>query len=53
MLQNVNLSDIFLKAMKINEEGKEQEATVLRPALVSINDGLSLNPPPRPPHPRK
>ena len=37
MLQNMNLSVIFLKLMNINEEGKEQEAEVLRPALLSAN----------------
>ena len=35
MLQNMNLSVIFLQV--VNEEGKEQEAEVLRLALLSAN----------------
>ena len=44
MLQNMNLSVIFLQVMNINEEGKEQEAEVLRLALLSTNQGTSLIP---------
>ena len=33
----MNLSVIFLQVMNINEEGKEQEAEVLRLTLLSVN----------------
>ena len=38
----MNLSVTFLKAININEGGRDEEAEVLRPNLLSLNLGISL-----------